>query len=591
VTEPKPGSGLIPGSDPGSSGEGEAAGPQLELDQLLTQLIERAEDVRGAHHGLRELIRATNMITGDLDLTTVLRRIAEAACQLARARYGALGVIAPGGGLEQFIHVGMDDDAVTRIGHLPEGKGLLGALIEAPQPIRLRHLDEDPRSVGFPEGHPAMDSFLGVPIRVRDVVFGNLYLTGRLDRDEFTEQDQELVTSLAATAAVAIENARLFEQARRRQQWLAASTDITQQLLSTQGEEPLHLIARRTQEVADADAVTVVLPVGDTGRFIVEVATGDSADQLTAMSYPQEGTLSAHVLETGEPALVEDMSPSQLYAVHMSELMAIGALMALPLSGAHGRRGVLLVARLRGRPRFTEAELGMATTFANHAAIALELTDARARQQRVVLLEDRDRIARDLHDHVIQRLFALGLSVESVATALDGPPADRLGRVVTELDETIRQIRTTIFQLRGSISPGDGVRSAVLALLPELTGSLGFQPEVSFRGPVDLIVDADTTDEIRAVIREGLTNVARHAAARRARVVVTAESQRLTVEISDDGRGLGETTRRSGLDNLRRRAEARGGRFDITSPWPEPSEQPAAPPPGGTQLLWTIPLS
>lgn len=566
---------------------GADSAPKLEFDQLLGQLIEQAEDVRGAHHRLRELIRANNMITGDLALGTVLRRIVEAACQLAQARYGALGVIAPNGdGLEQFIHVGLDDDVVARIGHLPEGKGLLGALIEDPRPIRLRHLGEDPRSAGFPPNHPPMDGFLGVPIRVRDSVFGNLYLASRRTGDEFTAQDQELVTSLAATAAIAIENARLYEQAGRRQQWLAASADIAQQLLSTQGEEPLHLIARRTEEVADADSIIVVLPAADSGRFIIEVATGIGADQLTAMSYPQSGTLSAHVLETGAPVLVEDMSQTQRYVVHMSEQIDVGALMALPLSGAQGHRGVLLVARLRGRPRFTPAELEMATTFANHAAIALELADARADQQRVVLLEDRDRIARDLHDHVIQRLFALGLSVESVASGLAGEQADRLGRVVDDLDETIRQIRTTIFQLRGSLGPSGGVRERLLALLPELAGSLGFRPGISFEGPIDLVVDADIAQEIEAVIREGLTNVARHAQASQANVIVAALGDRLSVEITDDGRGLGATTRRSGLANLRQRAEARRGEFEIGSP----IERQDSTGQGGTRLTWTIPL-
>ena len=570
-------------------------GPQLQLDELLAQLIDRAQDVRGAHGRLRGLLRANNMIIGNLALPVVLRRIVEAACQLVHARYGALGVVAPDGGLEQFIHVGMDAELVGRIGHLPAGKGLLGALIEDPSPIRLRTISDDPRSVGFPDSHPPMDSFLGVPIRVRDAVFGNLYLACR-EGGEFTEEDQELVSSLAGTAGVAIENARLFEQSRRRQNWLQASTDITQQLLASEGEEPLRVIAWRTQQMADADAVTVVLPVAGTDQLMVEVATGAGAEQMTALSYPMSGTLSMHVLETGVAALVADMTEEQEYTVHLSEVVPIGALMALPLAGSHGTRGVLLVARLFGRPRFTDADLEMATTFANHAAIALELSDARADQQRMVLLEDRDRIARDLHDHVIQRLFGAGLTVESVAAGLrDSASGGRLEQVVGDIDDTIRQIRSSIFRLRGPIAMGTSqVRMRLLDLIGELTPLLGFEPQVDFTGSVDLLVTDEVLDDLEAVLREGLTNVARHAEASRAQVAVVVGAGELRAEIVDNGIGL-SGTRRSGLANLRYRAEQRGGNFEIISPvdFGSPAtvgQTSDSSLEGGTLIRWRIPL-
>ena len=572
-------------------------GPQLQLDELLVQLIDRAQDVRGAHSRLRGLLRANNMIIGDLALPAVLRRIVEAACELVHARYGALGVVAPSGGLEQFVHVGMSDELVARIGHLPEGKGLLGALIEDPRPIRLRAIGDDARSVGFPGGHPPMKSFLGVPIRIRDEVFGNLYLADG-DGGSFSLEDQELVSSLAATAGVAIENARLFEQSRRRQGWLQASTEITQQLLASAGEEPLQLIAWRIQQMADADAVTVVLPVTGTDQLMIEVATGVGADQLTAMSYPMAGTLSAHVLETGVAALVENMSENHEYAVHMSEIMPVGALMALPLVGARGTRGALLVARLHGRPRFTDADLEMATTFANHAAIALELADARADQQRVALLEDRDRIARDLHDHVIQRLFGAGLTVEGIAAAQrDQPAGERLAQVVGDIDATIRQIRSSIFQLRGPLAPGSGqVRRRLIGLVGELGELLRFEPRTEFLGPVDAMVDDELLEDLEAVLREGLSNVARHAQATQATVSVIAEPRRLRLQITDDGVGTPLDGRRSGLANLRSRAERHGGSFEIVSPVPGVAGggQPAdlqTDTRGGTRLIWTVPLS
>lgn len=256
-----------------------ADGPRLELDQLLTQLVSRAEDVMAAQGRLRGLLAANRMIIGELALPVVLRRIVEAACRLVNARYGALGVLAPDSGLQEFIYVGIDDETAARIGPLPSGKGLLGALIDDPRPIRLRTMSDDLRSVGFPPEHPPMSSFLGVPVRVRDEVFGNLYLT-EASSGQFSAEDEELVTALAATAGIAIENARLFARAEQRQNWLQASAQITQQLLSAEGEDPLQLIARQTREVADADIVTVVLPTANPERLMVEVAAGAEADRF-----------------------------------------------------------------------------------------------------------------------------------------------------------------------------------------------------------------------------------------------------------------------------------------------------------------------
>jgi signal transduction histidine kinase len=540
---------------------------------------------------LRGLLRANQAIVGNLTLPAVLQRIIEAACELVDARYGALGVIAPTGGLEQFITVGIDDGSRAQIGHLPAGLGLLGALIDDPRAIRLRELADDPRSVGFPPNHPAMGAFLGVPIRVRDDVFGNLYLTRDDDRD-FTPEDEELVASLAATAGVAIDNARLFEEAGRKQDWLAASTEITRQLLSSDGDEPLQLIARRLQDVADADAVNVVLPTSDGQRLMIEVATGAGAEQVTAMTYPTDGTASQAVLDSGQAILIADYSQQSRHRVHLDDVLRVGPLMVVPLGQAPRVRGALVVARTHGRTRFGDAELDMATTFANHAAVALELADARADQQRVVLLEDRDRIARDLHDHVIQRLFAAGLTIESVAGALGADPrADRLARVVDEVDSTIRQIRDSIFQLRGPLAARIAeLRTRLFALASDLTPMLGFAPRVSFAGPVDAVVPDEVVDDLVAVVREALTNVARHAKADSVTVDVSATATDVTVDVTDNGVGIGNTERRSGLDNLRWRAEQHGGRFAITSPLPRPDPSESADHEGGTNLRWTIPL-
>jgi signal transduction histidine kinase len=562
--------------------------PRLELEQLLTQLIDRAQDVLLAQGRLRGLLTANRMIVGDLALPVVLRRIVAAACQLVHARYGALGVLAPGGrGLEQFVHVGLDEQAASRIAHLPQGKGLLGALIDDPRPIRLRRLSDDPRSTGFPAQHPPMDGFLGVPVRVRDEVFGNLYLT-EPESGEFSAEDEELIAALAATAGVAIENARLFAQAQHRQEWLAASAEITRQLLSVTGEEPLRLIARKVRAVADAEVATVVLPTSDGKRLMVEVASGQGADELTGMTYPIEGTLASLAFESGQPVLVGDVGEST-HEVHLSHAVPVGPVMVLPLIGTARLRGALVVGRLSGRTRFDDAELDMATTFANHAALALELADARADQQRMLLLEDRDRIARDLHDHVIQRLFAAGLSVQAEAsTSPVEDRAARLTRVVEQLDETIRQIRTSIFQLRGPLAPATAnVRGRVLEIVAGVSELLGFEPSVRFSGPVDIMVPADAIDDLLAVTREALTNVARHAHAGRVELELLADSAQLTLQVVDDGIGIGDSDRRSGLANLAQRADRHGGTLRLTTAGESTSHIPDG---RGTRLLWTIPL-
>jgi len=365
-----------------------------------------------------------------------------------------------------------------------------------------------------------------------------------------------------------------------REDWLLASTEITRQLLSVEGEEPLTLIATRLQDVAAADAVNVVVPTPDGLRVRVAVATGSGADRLLSDTYPLEGTVSQVVLETGHAVLIGDMAAEHEHTVHLGDVVPVGPLMVLPLVGTRGVLGTLVVGRLGGRPRFTQEEMDMATTFAGHAAVALELADARADRERLALLEDHERIARDLHDHVIQRLFGAGLTVQSVAAALGGDAkAARLGQVVDDIDETVRQIRHSIFRLRGALGPSGGaVRPRLVAVATEVEPLLGFAPVLTFAGPVDSLVPDGVLDDLVAVVREGLTNVARHARARSATIAVTARGDGLTVTLADDGVGLRGSHRRSGLANLRRRAEGLGGSLTITD------EE-------GTCLTWSIPLS
>jgi signal transduction histidine kinase len=564
-------------------GEGPAARQRsrLQLDDVLSRPTAQAHEVTAAQDRMRALLRANQAIMGQLSLGTVLHRIVEVACQLVGAPYGALGVInADGLGLEQFIHTGMDVATVDRIGHLPEGKGLLGALIVDPRPIRLREIGQDPRSVGFPAAHPQMKGFLGVPIRVRDEVFGNLYLAS-LNEGEFTAEDEELVSALAATAGVAIENARLYEEATRRQEWLEASNDTTRRVLVASEDEALRMVGRRVAELADADLVAVVLPAG-AGTLRVAVAVGLEADRLVDYTYPQSGSVSQDVMRTGEPQVFAEAHqlhwadpPRQV--VMVARVVPLGATMVLPLAGAEEVRGVLVVGRRPGRPSFAEADVAMATNFAHHASVALELAEKRREAQRMVLLEDRARIARDLHDHVIQQLFAAGMTLHGAATSSGGSSAaDVIEAVVDQIDDAIRQIRTSIFELRPSGVVGDGLRAGVLGVVADVRASLGFAPRVQFTGPVEAVTDRGLVDDVSAVVREALTNAARHAEAGSVSVMVTVRAGVIHVVVRDDGHGMGATERRSGLANLRQRAEARGGRLEV-GPGPDGA---------GTQLTW-----
>lgn len=553
--------------------------PKLEIDELIDQFLERAEEIKRARGRVWSLLRSIESVTGDLSLEHVLRRIVESACELVGAQYGALGVIGHDRGLEQFIHVGVDEQTATEIGRLPEGKGLLGALITDPRPIRLRQLGDDERSVGFPPCHPRMESFLGVPVRVRDEVYGNLYLANSAN-GEFSADDEELVVALALAAGTAISNARLYREAELRQRWLEASGEVQERLLSTSGEDPLRTIARRSIEIADADLVTVGLLTPERDAFVIEFAFGQRAEELVARRFPLTGTIGERVISGGEPYVTGIAGEPQVPASHVASVIELGPLISLPLRGNEEPRGLLTVARKRGRRAFSETEVAMAAGFASHASVALELADVRAAEQKMIMLEDRDRIARDLHDHVIQELFAIGLSIEGVAGRLQSTPAlaDRLRKRVDDLDRAIRRIRTSIFELRGNLAVGsEGLRLTILEVVSDVTPALGFPPSVTFAGLLDLQLAESLTQDVIAAVRELLTNVAKHAEATAVSVDVDLVGDELTITVADNGVGVGNPAKASGIANLRTRACNHHGSFVLS-----------AAPAGGTVAIWKV---
>ncbi len=548
---------------------------RARLDESIATLVADAQRVLSSQGRLRSLLDANRLVAEQIELPVVLRTIVEAATSLVGAQYGAIGVIAPDGTLEQFIHVGMTDEIVAAIGTLPEGHGILGALIEEQEPIRLEHLSHDPRSIGFPTAHPAMDSFLGVPVRVRGEVYGNLYLSQR-SGGSFSQEDEELLVALAGTAGAAIDHARLFDESQRRQRWSSASAQVTSALLSDEVEDSLSILADRVASLADADLVCVAIPAGATS-MVVQVARGDLADEVQGTTFESAGTLAGRAYESRQPVLSDVDSEQRIHPA-----ADLGPTMALPLMSTTEPSGVLTVSRLPGRPRFTRADLEMAADFASQASVALRLSAGQRDRQRVAVLEDRGRIARDLHDHVIQRLFGAGLSLQAIAKSLPDDAAARVADQVDVLDAAIAEIRTAIFTITTSAnSERSSIRHRIIDLVGETSDLFADSPQLNFVGPVDLLVAGDLADDVVAVVREGLTNVARHAAAHQTTVAVAVADQQLTVVITDDGVGVDPSTAgvSSGTANLLRRAQSWGGTFSIAKR--EPS---------GTALTWTARL-
>jgi signal transduction histidine kinase len=532
------------------------------------------------------LVEAMVAVASGLELRTTLRRIISTAVEVVGARYGALGVVgASGTELREFVHVGMDDDAVDRIGHLPKGLGVLGLLLVSdPQPIRVADISAHPAAVGFPPGHPAMHSFLGVPVRVGGEVFGNLYLTEKAGGGEFTDDDEELVQALALAAGVAVANARLYEQSELRARWLRASTEITTAVLS--GVPPtdvLELVTERAREVSSCDLVLLGLPArGSDAALVYAYAAGAAADEFRGRR-EEAGYLAAEVATSGRSAVVERLESSQAVTALGTFRLPAASLMLMPLTVAERTMGVLVFAAGGGNRRFTADDLATAQAFANQAAVALVLAEAQAEKERAALLEDRERIARDLHDLVIQRLFALGMNLQAVSRLPDVPELvqERVTRAVDELDGTIAEVRQTIFALQetGRESPS-GLRGRLLRECSEAAPALGVEPSVLFRGALDSVVPDVVGEHLVAALREGLANAARHARARSVRVEVLLRDADVVLTVTDDGVGPGTSGRRSGLANLAARAAELGGVVDV-GPGPDGV---------GTRLSWRVPV-
>jgi signal transduction histidine kinase len=512
----------------------------------------------------RALLDAVVAIASDLDLHSVLSRIVVSACELTGARDGALGVIGSDGNLDDFITHGIDDDLRALIGDLPHGRGILRLLIDEPVPLRLQDLRTHPRSYGFPEHHPPMRTFLGVPVRIRGTVFGNLYLTDKQGADAFSAQDERLVLALASAAGFVIDNARAYLLSERRRQWLEASAELTEALQPPISIDRALLRFTTAARSLSGAAATAVVRFHDSGATPV-TSDGPAVDRLPAL-LPRIGVLLDRAEHGGRGEDIE--------ALHLDGFEVV----VVPLRAHFAASGALVALFEEGHRPVDLEERELLGSFADQAALALDRAQAIEDREELAVVSDRDRIARDLHDVVIQRLFATGLQLQGMRAIIVNPEVgERLERAVDDLDQTIRDIRTTIFERQHR--PGGSVRSLVRALVKEYTPVLGFTPTVRILGPVDTTVSSSLSDQLLAVLREALSNIARHAVADQAEVEIAASPVEVVLTVTDNGTGLPAERVESGLRNARRRASAHGGDLELL-----PGEA------GGTVFRWRVPV-
>lgn len=544
----------------------------------------RFDELAAARDQTEKLLRVIAEIGAGLDLDATLHRIISAARELTSAPYGALAVRDRHANLISFVHEGMDAETVRRIGHHPVGKGLLSlSLLDTPA-LRMDDLTAHPAAAGFPEHHPAMRAFLAVPITIRGAVFGNLYLTHVDEARVFSDADEMAARALAFAAAVAIDNAQVFERERMSVKWIEASREITTALLSRTEphRRPMQLIGERACALTDAEQAIVLVPAdpGEPGNpevdtLVVSAAVGLPAADVLGQRVPVRGSTSGAVFKSGEPLITDEFR----YPIQAFTDAGRRPAIVMPLRARDEVVGVIAIARGTEQPPFDESYLDLVRDFATHAAIALALAAAREDARQLAVLADRERIAHDLHDHVIQRLFAAGMDLQgTLARARSPEVADRLNRTLDDLQTIIEEIRTTIFALRSPAAVAGDFRHRIQRVIAELTENRDLVTTVRMDGPMTA-VGAELAEHAEAVTAEAVSNAVRHSGASRLTVQIGVADM-FTLDVIDNGRGIpAGNTRRSGLANMTRRAEQLGGSCEISSP-----------PGGGTRVHWTAPL-
>ncbi len=565
----------------GTDNKSESAFGQLGRRGLFGQMHEQLDEMLAARDQMESLLRIVVDISSDLDLDVTLHRIITAAIGLTGARYGALGVWAPDGSLDSFLFEGIEPDLQARIGHLPVGKGILGSLLNRTEPLRVDDLTQHPDAVGFPEHHPSMRAFLGVPITIRAEVYGSLYVTDDRPGRVFSESAETVARALGAAAAVAIDNAKLFARERAITRWTIASREITSALLSEERpqEQALHLVATRARWLSDAEHVIVLTPdnsdqlAEQIDTLTVSTAVGrNNCEILVGQQVPVKGSSAGDVFRTGAPLATDKFQYPIPAFTDLGERPAI----VVPLRAHNNVIGVLAAARSIDQPRFDDQDLEWMSDFASHAAMALTLAHAHEQAHELTILADRERIADDLHDHVIQRLFAAGMDLQGTISRVRSPRViERLTRTVNSLQTTIDEIRTAIFNLQLPTHIAIGFRERIQQLIAELTDDREFDTTLSTSGPM-ILVEPQLADHAEAVLTEAISNAVRHSGGNELTIEVIVGNE-LVVNITDNGRGIpAENRRHSGLANMHRRAQLADGKCEILTPAT-----------GGTRIHWT----
>ncbi|WP_169815406.1 sensor histidine kinase [Nocardia yamanashiensis] len=557
---------------------------QLRLRELLTEVKDRVEQIIDARDRIDGLVEAMLAVTSGLDLDQTLQTIVRAATGLVDARYGALGVRGHDK-LAQFIYHGIDERTRTLIGDLPQGHGVLGLLLSTPEPIRLDDLARHPASVGFPRHHPPMRSFLGVPVRIRGEVFGNLYLTEKSGGHPFTEDDEVLLQALAAAAGIAVDNARLYESARTRQAWIEATRDIATEFLA--GTEPnqvlAHVVEHARELTASQRALLAVVPDPDAPpeevtELVVAQWSGPGEDPANP-TVRTTGTAVGQALNTRTPLRFDDAKQVDLGRF----IPDLGPALVLPLHTPDSTLGVLITLRTAESMPYSDELVELIGAFTDQAALAMQLAVAQRRMRELDILTDRDRIARDLHDHVIQRLFAIGLSLQGTVPRARVPEVrQRLSDTINDLQDVVEEIRTSIFDLHGGDGHSTRLRQRIERAVKQQTTNTEIRALMHITGPLS-VVEPSLADHAEAVVREAVSNAVRHSGAGTITIDIGVADD-LTILVADDGCGIPDDITPSGLTNLARRAEESGGRLAVYPRRDADGEET------GTKLHWSVPL-
>ncbi|MEU0542034.1 GAF domain-containing sensor histidine kinase [Nocardia sp. NPDC005978] len=559
---------------------------QLRLRELLTEVKDRVEQIIDARDRIDGLVEAMLAVTSGLDLDQTLRTIVRAATSLVDARYGALGVRGHDQQFNQFIYHGIDDQTRMLIGDLPEGHGVLGLVLSKAQPVRLDDLTRHPASVGFPPQHPPMHTFLGVPVRIRGELFGNLYLTEKSGGHPFTEDDEVLMQALAAAAGIAVDNARLYESARTRQAWIEATRDIaTEFLADTDPNQVLaHVVEHARELTASQRALLAVVADTDTPpEEVTELVVAQWSGPAAPAAGPDAAivrTVDAAVgqaLTTRTPLRFDDARHIDL-GIPIDD---IGPALVLPLHTPDSTMGVLIIVRSAESAPYTDELVELIAAFTDQAAVAMQLAVAQRRMRELDILTDRDRIARDLHDHVIQRLFAIGLSLQGTVPRARVPEVrQRLSDTINDLQDVVEEIRTSIFDLHGGNGHSTRLRQRIERAVKQQTTDSEIRALMHITGPLS-VVEPGLADHAEAVVREAVSNAVRHSGASTITIDIGVADD-LTIVVADNGCGIADDITPSGLTNLATRAEESGGRLAV---YPRRDGEET-----GTKLHWSVPL-